>query len=192
MEFEKTNRNVKSKDLLHVYNKYTTLLKLCINAKERAISDKTDRFIINIGIVDIIGRPKKNRKNIIKEYFDKIQKDIEENTILNLVATFEKIIFIKIPPTINHSKQILSSNYNDQYPFSSSIKSFVKESSDINNISAIQTILTGSISVTLERKLKEIIAQRNRIAHGKRFGRESDLTVNETLEKLDEIIEIVS
>ncbi len=166
--------------------------KLCINAKERATSDKTNGFILNLGIVDIIGLPKKNRENLIKEYFDKIQKDIEENTILNLVATFEKLIFNKIPPTIHHSKQLLSSNYSDQSPFSSSITSFVKDSRDINNISAIQAILTGSISVTLERKLKEIIDQRNRIAHGKRFGQESDLTVNETIEKLDEVMENIA
>lgn len=192
MKFEKIPRKIKSKDLIHVYNKYTTLLQLCINAKERAISDKTNGFILNLGIVDLIGLPKKNRENLIKEYFDKIQKDIEENTILNLVATFEKFIFNKIPQTIHLSKQVLSSNYSDQAPFSSSITSFVKESRDINKISAIQDILTGSISVTLEQKLKEIIDQRNRIAHGKRFGQESDLTVNETIEKLDEIMENIA
>ena len=133
---------------------------------------------------------KKKRESIIKGYFDGVQKDIEDNAILNLVATFEKLIFNKIPAATNNSKQILASNYVFNDPFSSSIQSFVKTHEDINNISGVLSILSGNISVTLENKLREIIEYRNRIAHGKRFGKESLLSVSEILEKLDETIEI--
>lgn len=188
-EFKKITRTVKYKDLLHVYNKHNTLMTLCTRAKERAITDKNGSYLRNLEL-DVIGK-KNKREYEIKEYFDRIQKDLEENAILNLVATFEKLIFYKIPNTINNSKRILSSGYHPQEPFSSSIQSFIKKPEDIKNMSAILDILSGSISVTLENKLKEIVHHRNRIAHGKRFGRESTLTVPEALEKLDEVLESI-
>ena len=189
-EFEKITSTVKSEDLLHVYNKYNTVLTLCLRAKKRAIADKTGKYLRNLNL-DIAGREKSKREHLIKKYFDKIQKDLEDNAILNLVATFEKLVYYNIPTTINNSKKILNSQYNNQEPFSSSIKSFVKSPQDINNVPAVLSILSGSIPVTLENKLKEIIDHRNRIAHGRRFGKESNVTVIETLERLDEASESV-
>jgi len=189
-KFDKKIRTVKAEDLLHVYNKYNTLLTLCINAKERAVADKTDKYLRGLGL-DIVGKKKKQREDSIKEYFDRVQKDLEDNTILNLVATFEKLIFNDIPTAINNSKELLNANYRNQDPFSSSIKSFVKDTQDINAVSAIQGILLGNISTSLGNNLKEIIDYRNRIAHGKRFGKESQITVSETLERLDEVLEVV-
>lgn len=190
IEFDKKARTIRSEDLLHVYDNHNTLITLCVNAKKRAISDKTDKYLNELG-VDIIGNQKKQRENMIKEYFDKVQKDLENNTILNLVATFEKLIFHNIPTAINNSKEILNTHYGERDAFSSSIKSFVKSQQDINNVSGIQNILSGNIPVTLENKLKEIIGYRHRIAHGKRFGKESQMTVFETLEILDEALEVV-
>ncbi|MEA1967033.1 MAG: hypothetical protein U9N77_02275 [Thermodesulfobacteriota bacterium] len=138
-KFDKINRTVKSEDLLHVYNKHNTMLVLCIRAKERAITDKNGKFLRDLEL-DIVGQKKTKRDHKIKEYFDRIQKDLEDNTILNLVATFEKLIFHKIPITINNSKDILSSRYNENEPFASFIKSFVKSPQDINNLSAIVKI----------------------------------------------------
>lgn len=189
-KFNKKTRTVKAEDLLHVYNKHNTLLTLCIKAKERAIADKTDKYLRELGL-DIVGKKKKQREDMIKEYFDRVQKDLEDNTILNLVATFEKLIFNDIPTAINNSKEILDTHYNNQDPFSASIKSFVKSTQDINAVSAIQGILSGHISTSLGNNLKEIIDYRNRIAHGKRFGKESQITVSETLERLDEVLEVV-
>lgn len=189
-KFNKKIRTVKAEDLLHVYNKYNTLLTLCIKAKERAIADKTDKYLRELGL-DIVGKKKKQRDDMIKEYFDRVQKDLEDNTILNLVATFEKLIFNNIPTAINNSKEILNTHYSNQDPFSSSIKSFVKSTQDINAVSAIQGILSGHISTSLGKNLKEIIDYRNRIAHGKRFGKESQITVSETLERLDEVLKVV-
>lgn len=188
--FNKQSRTVKTKDLLHVYNKHNTLLTLCVKAKERAIADKTGKYLRELGL-DILGQKKKQREGMIKDYFDGVQKDLEDNTILNLVATFEKLIFNNIPEAINNSKEILNTHYSNQAPFSSSIKSFVKNMQDINAVSAIQGILSGHISTSLGNTLKEIIDYRNRIAHGKRFGKESQITISETLEMLDEVLEVV-
>ena len=188
--FNKQSRTVKTKDLLHVYNKHNTLLTLCVKAKERAIADKTGKYLRELGL-DILGKKKKQREGTIKDYFDGVQKDLEDNTILNLVATFEKLIFNNIPEAINNSKEILNTHYSNQAPFSSSIKSFVKNTQDINAVSAIQGILSGHISTSLGNTLKEIIDYRNRIAHGKRFGKESRITISETLEMLDEVLEVV-
>lgn len=190
-KYEQITRTVKSDELLKVFNNHSIVLTLCLNAKDRAISDKTGKYLEELNIKNIIGKRKTKRNDVINEYFDEIQKDLKDNAILSLVATFEKLVFYKIPTTIDSSKKILSSEYINHDPFSSSIKSFVKSTQDINNMSAIIGILSGSISVTLERKLKEIIDYRNRIAHGRRFGKESNLSVKETLERLDEVLESV-
>jgi len=191
IEIENKNRTIKSLDLLRVYSKYNTLLLLCIKARNRAVADKTNKYLTGLGF-DIIGRKKKSREKLINEYFNTVQKDLEDNTILNLVATFEKSVFNNVPTAINQSKDILQSHYSAFEPFSSSIKSFIKSTQDINNISGIQKLLSGNIPMALENKLKEIIDYRNRIAHGKRFGKNSLLTVWETMEKLDEVLEVVS
>ncbi len=191
IDCEKRTRTIKSKELIRIFNKHNMLLILCIKAKNRAVADKTDKYLTNLGL-DSFRKKKKNRENMIKDYFDTVQKDLEDNTILNLVAAFEKLVFDSIPVAINQSKEILNNHYNKVEPFSSAIKALVKSTQDINNISGIQNILSGNIPVTLENKLKEIIDYRNRIAHGKRFGKNSKLTVWETLEKLDEVLEVVS
>ena len=190
IEFEKITRTIKSDELLHVFDKYKTLLILCLKAKEHALADKTGKYLIDIAL-DIVGKKKQKRENSIKEYFDTVQKDLEDNVILNLVAKFEKLVFTILPTAINNSKIILNSHYIGHEPFASSIKSFVKNTQDINNISGILNILSGSISVTTENRLKEIVDYRHRIAHGKRFGKESQLTVLEVLETLDETLELV-
>ncbi len=191
IKFDKTARTVKSKELLDVFKKYNTLLMLCTKAQERAISDKTDKYLKDLGL-DIIGQKKNQRENKIREYFDSIQRDLEDNTILNLVAIFEKIIFYKIPIAIDNSKKILTRHYDEHNPFSASIESFIKSTQDINKISDIQAILSNNISVTLGNKLKEIIDYRNRIAHGKRFGKETQLTIHQILEILDEVLESIA
>ncbi len=189
IDFEKKPRSVRSDALRHVFNKYNTLLVLCLRAKERAIGDKTGKYLLDLGL-DIVGQ-KKNREHSIAKYFDTLQKDLEDNAILNLVATFEKLIFNQIPQTTNRSKEILASHYGRQEPFSSSIPAFVKSKQDINNLSGIQNILSGSIPVTLENKLRDIFEYRHRIAHGRRFGKDASLTVPETLKSLDETLAAV-
>jgi len=49
----------------------------------------------------------------------------------------------------------------------------------------------GKSNIPLVARLTEIINYRNRLAHGKRFGQETTLTLEETLSVLDEILEII-
>jgi len=187
--FQTKYGTVKSDELLQIYNQYNTLVKLSPQAQERSISDKSDRYINTLGL-DIIGGKRKNRSNLINDYFDTLQKDLYDFAVLNFVATFEKLIFNRIALAEQASKSILASNYETSAPFATSIKSFVKSKQDINNMSGVLNILSGAISTTLRNKLKEIIDYRNRIAHGKRFGKETDLTVLEIMTCLDEVLEV--
>jgi len=190
IDFEKPSRTVRSSALRRVFNQYNTLLILCLKARERALSDKNGKYLLALGL-DIVGQ-KKKREDSISAYFDILQKELEDNAILNLVATFEKLVFDQIPQATTRFKNILVSHYEQQEPFSSSVQAFVKNKQDINNLTGIQNILSGSISVTLENKLRDIFRYRDRIAHGRRFGKDSSLTVFETLESLDETLAVVS
>ncbi len=188
-EFQTQYGTVKSEEFLQIYNQYNTLIKLSLQAQERSISDKSDKYINTLGL-DIIGGKRKNRSNLINDYFDTLQKDLYDFAVLNLVATFEKMIFNRVSLAEQKSKTILASSYEMSAPFATSIKSFVKSKQDINNMSGVLNILSGTISTTLRNRLKEIIDYRNRIAHGKRFGKETDLTVLEIMACLDEVLEV--
>lgn len=190
MKYEKKTIVTKSKDLGAIYHKHKVLLSICLKSKERAISDKNEKYISSLGIY-IERKKKKNREKYINEYFDNLQKELTDNAILCLVATFEKLIFNKIPFVIETAKETLADNYDNGNPFSKTIKSFVKDTNNINKISDIQNLLIGNISMRLSNKLKEIIDYRHRIAHGRRFGQDTLLTVDEVLESLNEVINLV-
>jgi hypothetical protein len=192
LNYSKKERIIKSEILLKVFDRYELLFNLCANAKMRSLSDKSDNYMRKLGL-DIVGKKKikKKRNSLINEYFDVLQKDLEDSAVLNLVAVFESIAFNNIPSVVDKSKKKLSSHYIQSDPFSSSVKSFVKSTQDIKNISTIVDILSGNIPISLENDLKKIIDYRNRIAHGKRFGSTSDLSVRATIEKLDEVLESV-
>ena len=83
------------------YKNYIFLLKLLNSANERAISDKSNKFIESYKIpVVLVGKKKSKREQIIDSYFDMLHQELFDNQFVNLVATFERIVFSKLPNTI--------------------------------------------------------------------------------------------
>lgn len=177
-------------ELLQCYSNFIVLRNLCISGKERALADKSDNFLRHHKI-PAAGLKKKGRKETIENYFDSLQQQIFDNSFVDLVATFERIIFIKIGNSSGLLRRIVKENYSAQYPFSIAIEGFIKDSNTINRLSSIQKILDGGISNYLSEHLKNVIDYRNRITHGKRFGSETTLTMKKTLEILNEVLDLI-
>jgi hypothetical protein len=177
-------------ELLQCYRNFVVLRNLCVSGRERALADKSDNFLRQHKI-PAAGLKKKDRKETIENYFDSLQQQIFDNSFVDLVATFERIIFIKIGNSSGLLRRIVKENYSAQYPFSIAIEGFIKDSNTINRLSSIQKILDGGISNYLSEQLKNIIDYRNRITHGKRFGSETTLTMKKALEILNEILDLI-
>lgn len=86
-------------------------------------------------------------------------------------------------------RNIVAENYPQESPFHLTIRSFIKDANEINNLATVQKMLTGKISESLSEQLDDIISYRNRVAHGKRFGEDTDLTLKDVLKILSEIVQ---
>lgn len=190
LEYAKQERTIKSKALRDTYDYHLVQIDIATKAKDRALSDKTDKYLRGLGL-SIVGAKKKNRDDAIKEYFDGMQKILEDNAIVNLVAVFEKVTFDSLNLATDDAKRLLDANYDEDMPFSSCITALVKTKDDVNNLSGLHSLASGTMSTSLAKDLKDIIEYRNRVAHGKRFGREIGKTVKDVLETLDEALLIV-
>ncbi len=176
-------------ELKDCYDSYNVLLNLCTSAKRRSIADKTGKFLRDHGIPVT---KQKNRQIIIEDYFDSLYKRITDNAFTELIATFEKIVFSRIGNATGLTRKIVRENYIIGNPFHIAISSFIKDSDDINRLSSIHNILQGKIPDELSDSLGEIISYRNRITHGRRFGKETHLTLQNVLEILSKILTIIA
>jgi len=170
------------------YDNYNFLLNLLTHARLRALSDKSNKFIKDYKIPIVFKKKAKREKNI-EDYFAALEQDIIDNTFINLVATFERIVFSKLPNAIGLIRNIVEENYPQESPFHLTIRSFIKDANEINNLATVQKMLSGKISESLSEQLDDIISYRNRVAHGKRFGEDTDLTLEDVLKILSEIVQ---
>ncbi len=180
--------------LKEVLNKYTCLKRICEYAQERASNKASGaQFIQNIQL-PVIGNTVKRRSSIhVKEYFDEeLQQSILDYALLDIVATFERILFLKIDNASGEIKRIVNNNYPTPAPLSKMSESFIRNKEDISNLAGIAKLLEGKIPQRLSSQLSIIREHRNWIAHGKRsVGQPSHLTIQEIHDILQEILDTV-
>ncbi|RLC10006.1 MAG: hypothetical protein DRI57_21080 [Deltaproteobacteria bacterium] len=189
-DFSRPLRVTMNKDLKKCYEDYLVLKNICEKARQRAISDGSGKYLFDIGFPHAAEKAK-NRKKVIGEYFEEIQEKLFESNFLKIVAVFEKIVFKKLGNAAGEAEKVLNKNYGRSHPFHSSIRRFVRSPSDVNNLRGVRDIMYGESNIPLAAKLGEIINYRNRLAHGKRFGQETTLTLEESLSVLNEILETI-
>lgn len=166
--------------------KYKVMLKLCAVSQQRS-HDTT--FISRIEI-PIVG--KKEVRRSVEIYFDEMQDAIEESAHIALVSTFEAVIYEKLRHASGKMKVSLKDNYQDHEPFSLASERFVKDHEVLDSLNKIRDVLKDKIPSELEKKLSEVISYRHRLAHGKRFGEETSLTLENVAGVLDEVIARIS
>jgi len=97
------------KELEEIYQLYLSSIEIYNYAQDRAKSDDkiSDKF-------KIASKNKKNQKKVVQKHFDKLKTDIKEFYILNIITTFEKIIFIKIQQARGDIKKLLTKDANEE------------------------------------------------------------------------------
>lgn len=166
--------------------RHSLLIGICINARSRAITDTSGKFLENIKYAHT-GDQRPSRTSIDSD-FDLLHKKIDDGSFIELISSFEKIVFQKINNATGSIRKIVCAEYIKPEPFAISSDKFIKDAEDIGSLKKIKGILDGKIPSGLSSRLEEIINQRNRVAHGRRFGIESSITLIETANVLDEVL----
>jgi len=176
------------KKLEEIYQLYLSSIEIYNYAQNGAKSkyENADKFKIATG-------NKKNRVKAIEKHFDKLKTDIKEFYILNIITTFEKIIFKKIQQAHGDIENIIVKGYEkriknkEKVCFRYSAKSFIKSDTDIFSLGgAIKLLEKQIINKELFNDLKAIREHRDYLSHGKRrnVGEQSKFTIEEIKNKL--------
>lgn len=178
-------------ELRNCYDNHLVLLNLIASAERRAIADKSEKFSSDHGIPLSGRKGKVPRRKEILVYFNNLRKQVSDNAFVEMVATFERIVFTKIGNATGLTRKIVREHYERGNPFHIAIISFIKSSDEINRLSSLYNILHGRIPNDLSDSFEEIISYRNRVAHGKRFGEDTHLTLQDVSETLGKILKII-
>jgi len=156
-----------SSELKDSMETYHSMKEICLAAKKMA-SINPGKYVVDYKL-PLKGKKSKSRKEEINKFFDKIQDKLLENFFLDLVSSFERVIFIKLDNASGNMKKILKNEYPSKLPFSRQTDNLVKDRDSIKNLNNIRDILKNKIPEELQNELTEIIKYRDKLAHGKRF-----------------------
>ena len=144
------------KKLDNIYGLYQSLIQICDAAIERSKRDWS--FTIEV-ISPKAPKKKQNKNKLIDDHFDTVKSKIEELYILDLITTFEQIMFEKIINTSGEIKKMVKYqferrlkdyNNNNQKKDKSialvkSAVSFIKNKEDIHNLSGAKKIIENQM-----------------------------------------------
>lgn len=179
-----------SPELQKCLDRYTDLNNSCLYVQERVKADNTGKFFQAVPLT-IFGKKTKNRKKDEEEFFDDIKSKLIEFCFLDIVSTFEKLVFKKLENGLGNARTIVKKKYPPKDPFGICAASFIKNKDDIRYLGGLHHLLEGKLQKDLQTKLGEIIERRNQLAHGDRSGKETQLTLAETVEILEAILDKV-
>ena len=172
-------------ELQDALDKFHVLNVLLAGARERAVADKTDKYLRTIGLA--VGTHGE-RSERINTYFDDISRQQQKLAWVQVVSTFEAIVFSRLPQAVAEMKRTLESHYPNNAHFYRFASRFVRSKDEIHDLSGVRRLLEGKISVRDFDLLKEIVGYRNHIAHGERLDAVSQLSVEQAASVLDRIL----
>lgn len=169
---------------------YQGLKRICDKARKDALANPADFAQKHDWPLE--PRREKDDREFFKKFFDDLMIKIDEMCLVNLAATFEKIVFARLDSTGGDIKGVLDRGYGNDRPFFGARDKFVKTAVDFNNLRGAQEALcSAGMKQILIKDLRFVIDQRNRIAHGKRFGEEPETPpdLNDIEESLQQILD---
>ncbi|MEK7432715.1 MAG: hypothetical protein AABZ74_06265, partial [Cyanobacteriota bacterium] len=154
------------------------------------INNASRNKYLNIFEIPILADKKDKADRELNKYLADLINSIEEMSVLNVVAEFEKQIFQKLDESLLYTKKIIDKNYEKNKPFYKFRMGLIKTSDkEINKLSNIKNLLDGKIEKELFDKMSIIIEYRNFISHGKRFKTKGS---NSCMYGIEEIVEILN
>lgn len=184
---------IKSHDLLSIYNNFLAIeniINYITNESIKRIQNNQD-FLFTINFPFIGEIKQKNKQDSLRLKFTELSHFHRENTIISVVAEFERLIFIKINVSSVQIKDVVHNGYTTGHPMHTFRVAFVKEEEDIFNLTGFNKFLDSH--PTTKNELKEIIEFRNYLAHGKRLkvGQQSNKTLEQIITILDNILTLL-
>ncbi len=184
---------INSSDLQSAYNNFLSIeniLDYTSNEAIRRIQHNQD-FLFTIKFPFIGEIKAKNKEDSLKIKFSEISQFLRENTMLIIVAEFERLVFEKINDSSVLIQNVVDNGYLSGQPMHQFRTSFVKEENDIYNLKGFNAFLTIHPNIKID--LQEIIDFRNYLAHGKRLkvGKNSNKTLEQIITTLDNILSLL-
>ncbi len=107
-----------------------------------------------------------NKEKTALNFADNLTKIAYENSVVSIVATFERVIFAKYRTTYGSIKKLVSTNAAKPLDYFKSKENFINDK--IDKLSGIIYLIESYLPPQLLQQLKVIKDHRNYIAHGKR------------------------
>lgn len=179
---------INNEELRNTFN-YLSTIENVIQKESRQINGNK-QYLDKIVPENIINVYSKKHKDAIT-FADSLTRTSYENSIVTLVATFERILFAKYKTTFGALKIVVRDNSGEDVDFYKSRERFVYGS--IDNLYGLIGLIDGHVSKELIDKLKIIKNHRNFIAHGKRdyIPPPVEFKLDEAAKILDDIIKEV-
>ena len=121
-------------------------------------------------------------------FVDNLTRTTYENSVISLVATFERVVFLKYRTSYGTIKTVVNTHSIKPLEYFNSRERFINDS--IDTLSGIIYLIDGIIDNELLNNLKIIKDHRNYIAHGKRDSEPPavEFSIDEIAKTLDEVI----
>lgn len=178
-----------SERLYKSYLNYIAIREALKYVQKESYKRNDDGFLNTIGF-PYIGELKKGRKETVALKMDAMYQSIEELIVIGLISDFEKIIFDRVDNTSGEISKIVKQRYNSE-PFREFSTDFIKTSKEIDKLSVIKKIIEPKLPEGLGKKFTDVIDFRNRLAHGKRFGKHLLLPFDDIAQVLDDVLNFI-
>lgn len=172
---------INNEDLRDTYN-YLATIENILQKEVRQI--KGNKSYIDKIVPEEIVKVYSQKQQTALKFADNLTTTVYENSVLSLVATFERVVFSKYRTSYGALKKVVSEFSAQPLDYFKSRENFIKD--NIDKLSGIIYLIEGNITGELMQKLKQIKDHRNYIAHGKRDVAPPDVEL-----KLDEMVKVL-
>ncbi len=161
---------------------------ICRYAVDASKRNKSNTFLSKQLRFPIVAGQKKRKRDFGTRYFKELQDQLFDSMYLEIVATFEGIVSARIGTAVGTARTLIKQHYPDDKPFHKSISGFVKQPNQLDNLSGVRNLLERKLPPELGDRLKQIVEYRDHIAHGRRFGKTTDLSIEEVAATLEDVL----
>lgn len=176
---------INNEDLRDAYNYLATIDNILSKELRQVAGNKY--YLDKIVPEQIIKVYSQKEKTAIT-FADNLTRTAYENSVVTLVATFERVAFAKYKTTYGTIKNLVGKQATKPLDYYTARESFIF--GNIDKLAGIIGLIEGYLSAELLEKLKIIKDHRNYIAHGKRDTAPPvvELKLYEIAKTLDEVI----
>jgi len=176
---------INNEDLRDTYN-YLATIENILNKEIKQVAG--NKYYLDKIVPEQIIKVYSQKEKTAITFADNLSRTAYENSVVTLVATFERIAFAKYKTSYGRLKSLVGKQATKPLDFFKARENFVF--GNIDKLAGIISLIEGFLSSELLEKLKIVKDQRNYIAHGKRdtAAPSIELSLSEIAKTLDEVI----